>query len=324
MPTETEPYIPRNPGDLITAEDWNDVQEKIKEDIAKQVKEAVDAKTSVANADNAAKLENKSATELEDETVEKALAVLPTRTGYKMIFKRLTKDDEKVIKHELKACPLVDVYQLDYFEVICATGEDKADQSDVFVNFYLYNSREQKLKWTDTSVTPSVTKTIEIESADPKHHPFKISFGAMLDLFGVKYTDTQSLDDLETDFWKAFFSGLNDEFDEDQYCHSPWFEKCCGEKRSVKTLKDSGAWDDIWFQMRPRKVVHFPKTPIDDFATVTALSSAQADVQVVHFDFDTIGVQLLGDPVYPVNQDGNPLFDITSPKELKVMLLLKV
>src|SRR6266436_916579 len=308
MPTETEPYIPRNPGDLITAEDWNDVQEKIKEDIAKQVKEAVDAKTSVANADNAAKLENKSATELEDETVEKALAVLPTRTGYKMIFKRLTKDDEKVIKHELKACPLVDIYQLDYFEVICATGEEKADQSDVFVNFYLYNSREQKLKWTDTSKTPSVTKTIEIESADPKHHPFKISFGAMLDLFGVKYTDTQSLDDLETDFWKAFFSGLNDEFDEDQYCHSPWFEKCCGEKRSVKTLKDSGAWDDIWFQMRPRKVIHFPKTPKDDPVNqpLTALPSALAEVQVVHFDFDTIGVQLLADPNYPTTVPTNP------------------
>jgi hypothetical protein len=309
----TEPYISRNPGDSITAEDWNALQTQIKDDIAKQVKDAVDAKTSVANADNAAKLENKSAKELEDETVEKALAVLPTRTGYKMIFKRLT-TEEKVIKHELKACPLVDVYQLDYFEVICATGEDEADRSDVLVNFYLYNSREQKLKLAG--------KTIEIEPTDGKHHPFKISFGAMLDLFGVKYTDTQSLDDLETDFWKAFLSGLNDEFDEDQYCHSPWFEKCCGEKRSVKTLKDSGAWDDIWFQMRPRKVVHFPKTPTDDFATVTALSSAQADVQVVHFDFDTIGVQLLAKPTYPTPPAESPT--VGNQTELKVMLLLKV
>jgi hypothetical protein len=309
----TEPYISRNPGDSITAEDWNDLQTQIKDDIAKQVKDAVDAKTSVANADNAAKLENKSAKELEDETIEKALAVLPTRTGYKMIFKRLT-TEEKVIKHDLKACPLVDIYQLDYFEVICATGEDEADRSDVFVNLYLYNSREQKLKLAG--------RTIEIEPTDGKHHPFKIGFAAMLDLFGVKYTDTQSLDDLETEFWKAFFSGLNDEFDEDQYCHSPWFEKCCGEKRSVKTLKDSGAWDDIWLQMRPRKAVHFPKTPTDDFATVTALSSAQADVQVVHFDFDTIGVQLLAEPKYPTPPAGSPT--VGNQTELKVMLLLKV
>ena len=310
----TEPYISRNPGDSITAEDWNDLQSKIQDDIAKKVKDAVDAKTSVANADNAAKLENKSAKEVEDEAVEKALAVLPTRTGYKMIFKRLTQDDEKVIKHELKACPLVDVYQLDYFEAICAKGEDKEDQSDVFVNFYLYNSREQKLKFGP--------KSIEIEPADVKHHPFKISFASMLDLFGVEYTETQSLDDLETEFWKKFFSGLNDEFDEDQYCHSPWFEKCCGEKRSVKTLKDSGAWDDIWFQMRPRKVVHFPDSvsPVI-FDGLPGLSSARADIQVVHFDFDTIGVQLLAKPTYPAT---DPLLSDAAQNELKVMLLLKV
>lgn len=310
----TEPYISRNPGDSITAEDWNDLQSKIQDDIAKKVKDAVDAKTSVANADNATKLENKSANEVEDEAVAKALAVLPTRTGYKMIFKRLTTEEEKVIKHDLKACPLVDVYQLDYFEVICAIGEEEGDRSDVFVNFYLYNSREQKLKLAG--------KTIEIEPTDGKHHPFKISFAAILDLFGVKYTDTQSLDDLETEFWKAFFSGLNDQFDEDQYCHSPWFEKCCGEKRSVKTLKDSGAWDDIWFQMRPRKVVHFPKTPTDTPATLTALPSALADLQAVHFDFDTIGVQLLADPTYP--DDILPQLSDAAKKELKVMLLLKV
>ena len=41
MATETTPYIPHNPGDLITAEDWNDVQKKIKEDIAKQIQDAI-------------------------------------------------------------------------------------------------------------------------------------------------------------------------------------------------------------------------------------------------------------------------------------------
>jgi hypothetical protein len=314
----TEPYISRNPGDSITAEDWNDLQSKIQDDIAKKVKDAVDAKTSVANADNAAKLENKSAKEVEDEAVEKALAVLPTRTGYKMIFKRLTQDDEKVIKHELKACPLVDVYQLDYFEVICAKGEDKEDQSDVFVNFYLYNSREQKLKFE--------TKSIEIEPADVKRHPFKISFASMLDLFGVEYTETQSLDDLETEFWKKFFSGLNDEFDEDQYCHSPWFEKCCGEKRSVKTLKDSGAWDDIWFKMMPRKTINYlaGETLNTDGTPVPAPPStgptpAPTQIQVAHFDFDTLGIKLLDAPVYPTE-----LPPEVNKDELKVMLLLKV
>src|SRR5262252_1693576 len=53
----------------------------------------------------------------------------------------------------------------------------------------------------------------------------------------------------------------NDEFEEDQYCHSPWFEKCCGEQRTVGELKKRGDWDDIWFQMRPRKTINFPVPP---------------------------------------------------------------
>ena len=123
----------------------------------------------------------------------------------------------------------------------------------------------------------------------------------MLHLFDVKYTDTSSLDDLETEFWKAVFSGLNDQFDEDQYCHSPWFEKCCGEQRSVATLKGRGDWDDIWFQMRPRKAVNImPANSLPIVPTPPVPPpGATNNVQVVHFDLDTIGVQLLVDPFYP-------------------------
>jgi hypothetical protein len=32
--TSQEPYIPRNPGDLITAEDWNEMQQYVRTDIA--------------------------------------------------------------------------------------------------------------------------------------------------------------------------------------------------------------------------------------------------------------------------------------------------
>lgn len=319
MPTPIqEPYVTTKPGDLITAELFNGLQSTIRQDIADKIQKATSdiQAGKVASADDAAKLGGQTPKQLEDEIIQKALAILPTRTGYKMIFKRLTKDDETVIEHGLKACPLVDIYQLDYFKVVCAVGETKDDQNDAFVNFYLYHSDEKKLK----SVADK-TKTIEIEPTDGKHHPFKIPFATMLDLVGVKYTDTQSLDDLEIEFWKAFFKAPNDEFDQDQYCHSPFFEKCCGERRSVATLKQRGDWDDLWFQMRPRKVVNFPASPVLTAPTDrNRIASALADVQVVQFDFDTIGVQLLADPVYPT--------DITlgdaAKKELKVMLLLKV
>ena len=323
MSTAPDPYVNTNPGDLITAQLFNGLQSTIKQDIADQIKKAVEAIKNVDLSGDSAKLGGKTPKELEDEIIQKALAILPTKTGYRMIFRRLTKDDEKVIKHELKACPLVDVYQLDYFPVICATGDEKDDRADARVNFYLYHSTEKKFKTVATP--PAVPPTFEIEPTDGKHHPFKIPFPTMLHLFDVKYTDNSSLDDLETEFWKAFFRSPNDEFDTDQYCHSPWFEKCCGEKRSVATLKSRGDWDDIMFQMRPRKVVHFPAAPPPPAAStpgLTPMPSAFADVQVVHFDFESIGVQLLSDPG-PFYQDGlTP--PITNTKELKVMLLLKV
>jgi hypothetical protein len=322
MSTMPDPYVPANPGDLITAQLFNGLQSQIKQDIATQIQKALAALKSVDQAGDAGKLGGKTAKELEDEIIQKALAEIPKRTGYQMIFKRLQKDKEKVIEHKLKACPLVDVYQLDYFPVICATGDTKDDRADARVNFYLYHSNENKFK----SIVPAGL-TYEIEPTDGQHRPFRIPFSTMLDLFHVPYTDTSSLDDLETEFWKAVFSSPNsDEFDNDQYCHSPWFEKCCGEKRSVATLKSRGDWDDIVFQMRPRKVVHFPASPAPPSAATPGLSplpTAFADVQVVHFDFDTIGVQLLNDPFYP-----DPLTPQTPPianrKELKVMLLLKV
>src|SRR5262249_26909853 len=153
-----DPYVKTNPGDLITAQLFNGVQSKIKEDIAKKVADAINAITQVDQAKDASTLGGKTPKELEDEIIEKALAILPTRTGYEMIFKRLTKGDEKTVTHGLKTFPLVDIYQLDYFQVVRADGEDKDDLSDAMVNFFLYHTSEKKQKSVGTP-----TKGIEIE-----------------------------------------------------------------------------------------------------------------------------------------------------------------
>jgi hypothetical protein len=327
MSTAPDPYTSVHPGELISAQLFNGVQSAIRQDISEQTKKAVASIKTVENAGDAAKLGGKTPKELEEEIIQRALAEIPKRTGYQMVFKRLTKDREKVVEHKLKACPLVDIYQLDYFPVICATGEHREDQRDAYVNFYLYHSRENKF----TSVSTPSKGTFEIEPTDGRH-PFRIPFVTMLDLYHVPYTDYSSLEDLETEFWKALFSAPNDEFDEDQYCHSPWFEKCCGEQRTVGTLKSRGNWNDIMFQMRPREYVHQPKTPLDDFPTLTAVPSAQADIQVAHFDFDSIGLRLLADPIYPTatGTPPDPALNIApnlsdaAKKELKVMALLKV
>jgi hypothetical protein len=315
MSTMPNAYISHKPGELITAEDWNAMQGLIKQDIGGQIKQAVGEIKKVDQAGDAGSLEGKTLKQIEDEILTKAFEQLPKRTGYQMIFKLLKKDEEKVIEHKLKACPLVDVYQLDYFEVICSEDDQK---HDYWVNFYLYHTSEKRFKPT----TGLNTNTIIIESTDSKNHPYKIPFSDMLYRCNVQYTDDSSLEDLVTGFWTAFFNDPNDKFDEDQYCHSPWFDRCCREETSVGELKKKGEWDDLWFQMRPIKTINHPLTTDGQPAPTDGPPSGYQfphNIQISHFDFDTLGVRLLLDPVYP-----DPPASKINTAEEKVMLLLKV
>lgn len=315
MATEPTPYISRNPGDLITAGDWNGVQVDIKKDIDQRIGKAIGDITKVPKAGDAETLGSKSADQLTQEIIQKALEELPLRTGYRRTFNRLTVGKEKEIKHGLGGFPLVDVYQLDYFEVVCAKGETKEDQRTQWVNFYLYNTSERRLRKPESSATPPF---VDIEPPDAQQ--FKVLFSDMLNLYSVRYTDDTTVDDLETDFWKAFFAyPLNDEFDPDQYCHSPWFEKCCGERRTVKNFKDRGDWDDIWFKMVPRKTVNYPPA-----VGAPGIQPAPTQIQVAHANFDTLVVKLLAKPVYEILPAGQPPLPGVSENELKIMLLLKV
>jgi hypothetical protein len=325
MATETTPYISRNPGDLITAEDWNDLQIKIKEDIAKRVQEGVDGVDNVPNADNAHKLENQTPEELTNDILEKARQELPKRTGYRMLFKRLTVDEQSVIKHDLCMPPLVDVYQLDYFKVVCSADEEK---HRAWVNFYLYHTSEKKIRFTPPS--SGATEIIDIEPREGP--PYRIPFKDMLSLYDVQYTATSSLEDLVTEFWDKLFTEPNDEFDERQYCVSPWFAKCCGDHRTVGDLKKHGDWDELWFQIRPRKTINYDGLSTTTIDPPVMPSVAPTQIQVVHFDFETLGIELLKNPVYPADQLPDPADGTTTSEgleaiaanELKVMVLLKV
>jgi len=269
-----EPYIKQEPGNLITAEDWNDLQIKIQDDIENRVEAAIEGINSVSNSDDAERLDGKTLDEIKKEILAETLLQIPKKTGYQKIFKILTLNEVSVIEHKLKACPLVDIYQLDYFEVVCAEDEEKFN---AFVNFYLYHTSEKKIR-------DEHNKSLEIEKKDT---PFKISLDQMLKhLFGEDYAPdpAASLGALETEFWEKLWTKPNDEFDDDQYCHSPWFERCCREEKTVKKLKSSGDWDDLWLQMRPRKTINYTQ------AAPTANTPAPTQIQVDHFDFDSLGV----------------------------------
>jgi len=312
-----QPYIAQNPGDLITAANWNQVQVDIKGDIAGQIQQAIARVKNVDHAVDADTLGGQSADELTASILQKAEQILPARTGYVRAFNRLVKGQERIVKHNLKAFPLVDIYQLDYFQAICAHGEN--DNEPVWVNFYLYHTGERTVS---AKVGGTTIKAI-IEDQD--RQPFRVRFSDMLTLFNVKYTDTTTLDDLETDFWTAVWGAPNDQFDVDQFCHSPWFEKCCcGEQRSVKQLKDRGDWDDIWFKMLPRKTINYLQPGPTLAATEPAPAPTQ--IEVAHHDFDTVGITLLADPMYPKSFLDDDKFDKPDSfvHELKIMTLMKV
>jgi hypothetical protein len=149
MSDQTQPYYEKVvPSQLLTVDLINQVQADIKQDIAQQINDAVKGITRVERAGNADKLDNKTLDQITQEIIDQVMKKLPQQTGYKIIFKRLqcgTTDTNKqsdvekmkVIEHGFKMPPLVDVYQLDYFHVVCANGDTKDDRNDAWVNFYL-------------------------------------------------------------------------------------------------------------------------------------------------------------------------------------------
>jgi hypothetical protein len=117
-----EPYIKQSQGDLITAEAWNALQVDIKQDIAAQIKTAVDNVKSVDHAKDADTLGGESSDQLTKDILKKAEEILPLRTGYFRSFNRLQTGKERIIKHGLKSFPLADLYLLEYFPAVCSKG----------------------------------------------------------------------------------------------------------------------------------------------------------------------------------------------------------
>src|SRR3954463_5033250 len=118
MPELNNPYLERSPGDLITAEDWNSMQLRAGRAIGDTRRKAVEQLTRVQAAGNADKLGGKSLAEVVDEVLRRAVQEIRSDSGYRQLFKILRVGEDNIVKHDLHLCPLVDLYQLDYFQVV--------------------------------------------------------------------------------------------------------------------------------------------------------------------------------------------------------------
>lgn len=351
MATQPTPYINVNPGDLILAEDIDSMQVQIKQDIASQVAAAVSGITKVAQAGDAGTVGGQTAADIAQAAANIVLGQLAKKGGPQILFKRLSKGQPSIIAHNRGSFSAVDAYELAYFKVICP--EDENTRRIEYVNFYLYHSTEKRIRTVayDPSKAAGPTNpgqvTVEIEPADQKQQ-YKIKFIDMLQRYGIKWDDTTILDVLVSNFWSTFFSDPNDAFDQDQYCLSPWFLACCKEQRTMGALK--GELDNLWFKMEPQKTINYdfagadqttkPPTAIqlpDPLPTEPTLQNPPSpiklapygyqlphNIEIVHYDFNTLGVELVADPVYPAfltntNPDGSQFIN---KDELKVMLIL--
>lgn len=334
--SQPAPYVPQEPGDIVTAEAWNEMQDKIYADIRTTAQAAADGVTHVASADDSGAVGGLDVEALTEEILRRVRDDVRGRTGYQQLFKVLKGDEITVIEHALGSAPLVDLYQLEYFEV--ATREDDETRAS-FATFYLCQAEERRVRVP----TANGTGRRAVDIQPPDGPDLGIPFAEMLTRYNVSYTDTSSLDDLETEFWQAFFAAPNDRFNDDQYSHSPWFERCCKEKQTVKKLKDNGDWDDILFIMHPRKTVNFAGTGFGNDATVRLPRPGNVGVQ--HLDNNRTALWFLpphradsGDEARArlyINDPSSPVVDPGSDavnddaigrfeRELKLMVLLKV
>lgn len=278
-----DPWVEFQPGDLIAANIINDLQCQIRDEIGVQSQAAVDAITAVAYAEDAGKLEGQSLDELRQAIIEQAIGAMAQHSGYMRLYKKLMVGEENVIEHGLQNSPLVDLYQLDYFLVI-ASEDDYVFPT--WVNFYLYHSSEKRIRYRPEGENVSPV-SVEIEPTGGQ--AYRIPFKEMLARFNVEFTESSTMADVETEFWDAIFAAPNDVFSDDQYTHSPWFDRCCREERTVKNLKQRGDWDDLWIKVMPRKMVNY-EPPADDNRPQ---QTAPANVRVSHFDWNRTGLTLM-------------------------------
>jgi hypothetical protein len=226
----------------------------------------------VDRAKSADTLGQKTEADLTRDIVEALKALVPGLTGHKVVYKRLQPDEPAVIEHGLGSYPVVDVCELERFPVVgSADGQQWYDR----VHFFLYHRTEMKIRRPEDA-PPGTPALITIEES--RGPAFKQRFEDVLLQYGVKYDGQTALGDVVNEFWKKLFSGLNDVFDETSFTNSPWFDRCCGDRRTVESLKRGGEWDDLYLKAVPRKT-------INSIAPIWPLG-----VEVLHYDRNRVGL----------------------------------
>jgi hypothetical protein len=272
MSTQTLPYIPQNPGDLITAGNWNGIQVMIKEDINNKIEAAKEEikKTGVERADNADQFDNKTPKEWTDDLDQRYAPKVHDHEGlavYRRYIKEFTNElDQVLLHHDLGRFPLVDVYQL-----LPVTA--KKDYEDCKLLFYYGHADAEEFGLWVRVYRDRV--------------PLGVPFEGLLAELGVEYDDDDTIEDVLNDMWGALMRDPNDEI---KHCTTPWVEDCCGQRRTVKDLKDANQWPDLYVAMKPRKCGKGADLDLND----GQLRGPTCQVEVTHVNYQILLVEAMG------------------------------
>jgi hypothetical protein len=232
-----QPYAASKPGDLWTAEIWNDTQVKIKEDIETKAKELKDeiAKNGVDLARDAEKFGGKNPVQcMKDfaKTYAELFAlkdhIHESRDRYFRCFKTFSETKNKaIITHGLRCHPTVDVWEL--------SGVTNIPGTRVTPKFFLYHSNEAK----------AFDMVIHLIEKDV-HRGIRLI--DILDECGIIYRDQDRFDRVIMTLWKVL---LSEEADTINHTWSPEVQN--REMKTIVELKKDGDLEKIMLSFVPMK-----------------------------------------------------------------------
>lgn len=283
MPNDTTFYIERHPGDLVTAEDWNDLQSKIQADLKKKIDEAKQAVIDggVKRADNADKFDNKTPKNWTDELDQRYAPKVHDHEGlanYRRYFREMDAEETLVVlDHKLHRLPLVDIYELMSLNVPAAIRSPNANQQQN-PKFLLYYGHEE-LDLLQANVVSNQAKRLPRKVLGTPWEP-------LLQEYVVEYEDDDSLNDVINDFFDAFFK-LPAADDILAHEVSKWIDSH-QDDRTIADLKKRDEWDDIRWLYLPRKLpLEKPTANADNQPQIFS-----TPLEVVHMSYDALAVIL--------------------------------
>lgn len=300
-PDEVQPYIPVQPGGLITAEDINEIQQMIRAEVATNAqsddKNRQDL-TAMITAVDAPKFGGKTPTDWTDDLDKRYIRRDdPQAAGqYRRYFKHLdeivVRDGRQVInpaliEHNLCRYPIVEVYELiPLFQSVDGPTATKLGLPDNYQKFeflvYYANRRDPVADYLNTESNKVIWWGDPIE--------------IVLDQFGLKWPASQAFDDVLNDLWGKMFDpgDEQDQFDPDSYGNSPYTQEWIDRRNvTVGDLQSGGQWKDIRVAVRPRMLSSGlqPSTTATEGSS-TGLPGVGDEVDVYHLSLNAIEIHV--------------------------------